>query len=600
MVAGGCSVWDWRAMRSQSPEEEKGDRPATLTVGDLAVPHNMSPVVLENVGLVVGLKGTGSDPKPSPRRTALLAEMRTRNVDNPNAILASGDAALVLIRGVIRPGIQQGDPFDVEVRVDGQNETTSLRGGVLLETQMKEMPVMEDGVRTGRTYGTAKGPVLVDPSANPKSDRILATRGRILGGGRALKSRPLALVVKPGEQSLYNIRQIQNAVNARFQVFDKGNIKKGVAKAWDDKYIELKLHPRYKDNVQRYMAVVRSIALREREGERRERLGHLERQLLDPISCYRAAIRLEAMGKDAIPVLKRGIQSDDAEVRFASAEALAYLDETQAAEPLGEAACNVPAFRVFALTALSAMDDYAAADQLRQLLHVPSAETRYGAFRALWAMNPQEAAIRGVSLGGQFSYHVVDTSAPPMIHVTRSRRAEIVLFGRQQRFLMPVALEAGNRIMVTGRNGDDLVVSKFAPNEADQKRTVPNDVDAVIRAIVELGGTYPDVVQALQQAKSAGALASRFEVDALPEAGRAYQRAVADEDATAKGDTDEASPRATSPVPDLFTKTRGTGGEEDSGRPDKPAKTTENAPDPGAKPGPLRALFDRMKGQSAS
>ena len=49
--------------------------------------------------------------------------------------------------------------------------------------------------------------------------------------------------------------------------------------------------------------------------------------------------------------------------------------------------------------------------------------------------------------------------------------------------------------------------------------------DDVIRAIVELGGTYPDVVQALEEAKKLGALASRLEVDALPEAGRSYDRA---------------------------------------------------------------------------
>ena len=40
----------------------------------------------------------------------------------------------------------------------------------------------------------------------------------------------------------------------------------------------------------------------------------------------------------------------------------------------------------------------------------------------------------------------------------------------------------------------------------------------MIRAIVELGGTYPDVVQALQEAKASGTLASRFEIDALPRA----------------------------------------------------------------------------------
>ena len=60
-------------------------------------------------------------------------------------------------------------------------------------------------------------------------------------------------------------------------------------------------------------------------------------------------LALEAMGgHEAIDVLRKGIHSRDAEVRFYSAEALAYLDESQAAAPLGEAARDIPAFRVFA------------------------------------------------------------------------------------------------------------------------------------------------------------------------------------------------------------------------------------------------------------
>ena len=49
------------------------------------------------------------------------------------------------------------------------------------------------------------------------------------------------------------------------------------------------------------------------------------------------------------------------------------------------------------------------------------------------------------------------------------------------------------------------------------------NVDEVIRAIVDLGGEYPDVVQMLQQAKAAGALTSRFREDALPEPGVEYR-----------------------------------------------------------------------------
>ena len=51
----------------------------------------------------------------------------------------------------------------------------------------------------------------------------------------------------------------------------------------------------------------------------------------------------------------------------------------------------------------------------------------------------------------------------------------------------------------------------------------------MIRAIVELGGTYPDVVQAMQEAKAAGCLEGRFEVDAVPEAGRSYEATLDDE-----------------------------------------------------------------------
>src|SRR5262249_33159672 len=155
---------------------------------------------------------------------------------------------------------------------------------------------------------------------------------------------------------------------------------------------------------------------------------------------------LEAIGKPAVDVLIAGTQSQDPQVQFRSAEALAYLDRREAAEPLAKAARNA-AFRGEAFTALSVMHDSAAYDQLGALLGVPSAETRYGAFRALTVMGPEDSLVKGETLGEQFSYHVLDTKGPAMIHVTRNRRAELVLFGMGQRFLTPLRVDAG-KIMV--------------------------------------------------------------------------------------------------------------------------------------------------------
>jgi len=524
LLLAGCAAWNPLAQRGQSPDEMPDLAGEAELVGDLAVPFGTFPVTIESVALVSGLPGTGSDPPPSAARAELLQEMRARGVAHPSLVLASKDTALVKVRGVLRPGIQQGDRFDVEVRVMDQSETSSLRGGWLLQTRLKELAVLGDGaIHEGRDWGLADGPVLVDPSIDPKKDPTLATRGHVLGGGRAIRSRGLGLVLKPGHQNVANSARIAGAVNRRFHR-QIGGIQEGVATAKTDQYIELAVHPRYKDNIDRYMQVVRSIAVQETSGERMDRLGLLEKQLLDPITSARAALQLEAIGRPAVEVLKKGIASTDSEVRFRAAEALAYLDCTEAAEPLGEAARNEPAFRVFALTALSTMDDFSAYEQLCSLLDSPSAETRYGAFRALREMNPQDERVRGEKFNDQFFYHVVPTQGPPMIHVARSRRPELVVFGPDQTLQAPLYLEAGPRICVRGLEDGQVAVSRYAVGEADQKRVVSPRVDDVVRAIVELGGTYPDVVQALQEAKAKGSLAGRFEVDALPEAGRTYTR----------------------------------------------------------------------------
>lgn len=615
MSLGGCSWFNGLTMRSQSPDPVEPETQPAKLVGDLAVATGMHTVRVEAVGLVTGLHGTGSDPSPSPQRAALLEEMQTRKVTSPNSVLASGDVSLVVVEAWLRPGVQKGDRFDIEVRVPSQSETTSLRGGFLLESRLKEMAVLGNQVHSGNLLALAKGPVMVDPSADPKKDRIASCRGRVLGGGIALKSRPLGLVLTSGHHNIVENSdqdgvetkarlgkavinsRVANAVNRRFHTFQSG-CKAGVAKAIDDQLVELQVHPRYKDNITRYVQVVRAIPLSESAPERMKRVQELEVQLLDPATSADAAIQLEAIGVEGVDTLLKGIKSKDPEVLFYAAEALAYLDRREAAEPLGQIAREQPAFRVFALTALSAMQEYAAYEQLRDLLAAPSAETRYGAFRALWAMNQKDALVKGESIGGQFNYHPLNVAGPPMIHVTRSRLPEIVVFGLDQRLLTPLTLNAGNAIMVTSAGGNEISVSKYSVKEGDQKRLVSTRVDEVIRAIVELGGTYPDVVQALQEAKAFGALASRFEVDALPTAGRSYDRLAEGEqsDDAQAGDEDgqESDAKAKSTparaLPELFAKR---GGDSNT----KPKEEASEDDDSEEKPDAKKGFFARMLGR---
>ena len=193
-LLAGCSSWSlFSPSKSKEPGDASEDRPHT--VGDLALPFGMFPVKIEAVGLVSGLQGKGSDPEPSQYRGMLMAEMQRRGVENPNQLLATHNYSLVIVRGFLRPGVQKGDHFDVELRVKDRSETTSLRGGYLLETRLSDSAIIYGKLLDGKVRGIAQGPVLVDPSATEKHNSVQLGRGVVLGGGVALESRSVGLTL---------------------------------------------------------------------------------------------------------------------------------------------------------------------------------------------------------------------------------------------------------------------------------------------------------------------------------------------------------------------------------------------------------------------
>ncbi|HUS38898.1 MAG TPA: flagellar basal body P-ring protein FlgI [Pirellulales bacterium] len=544
LSAMGCSQ---SALRLQSPQSLQDAVDNVTYVGDVAVPYGLHPLQVDAIGMVAGLRGTGSDPPPSSERSVLVSDIQRRDIARPNSIIASDQTSLVLVRGYMRPGIQQGDVFDVEVFVPRDSETTSLSNGVLLESRMRERAVLEGRWHEGSDLALVRGPVLVDLFASDGEDPKEMRRGIILGGGVARKSRPLGLLLKPDQKDIGTSAALGTAINKRFHVTNEG-IKSGVARPKTDGYVELILHPRYKDNLSRYLRVVRGIAMRETDVERQIRLQLLQRQLLDPLTAASAAVRLEAIGREAIDILRKGINSSDTEVRFYAAEALAYLDVEDAAEPLANAARDEPAFRPYALAALSAMDQPAAHHKLVEMLSSKSAETRYGAFRALWAMDQTNPIVRGEYLKNRFHLHVVECTGPSMIHIARSFRPEIVLFGSRQNLRTPLILDAGEHIRVNGTKDGRVSVKNFAPGMEDSQIEVSARVDEVVAAIVGVGGTYPDVVQALVQAKASHSLDCRLEVDAIPGRPQGYQPNKQPE---VSGDSRRSTPVA-SPEPDLY------------------------------------------------
>src|SRR5205823_5039194 len=84
-------------------------------------------------------------------------------------------------------------------------------------------------------------------------------------------------------------------------------------------------------------------------------------------------------------------------------------------------------------------------------------ESRYGAFRALRALDETDPAVRGDHLGEEgretFWLHRIQTEGKPFVHVSTSKRAEIVLFGKELKLVPPFTLVAGD-FALTAAEGD--------------------------------------------------------------------------------------------------------------------------------------------------
>lgn len=531
--------------KSSDDEDDKDKKYATKVetpmIGDYTTFSGLQPVLVEGVGLVVGLNGTGGDPGPSPYRTELLNELKRRKVPNPNSILASPNTALVIVRAYLKPLMKKGESLDVEIELPESAEATSLTGGWLMETYLSEQAFVPGRAAPlmGHAYARAEGAVLtVGIGSDAATSPELLKKGRVLGGATVLKERELALYLRHDFRSVRNSSRLADVIGKRFHDFDAHGIKKPMAKAKTDQKIVLSVHPRYKNDYPRYLQVIRHLAFREDSVGARVRLQKLEHDIFTADRAEECSLELEAIGNDGIPILKQALTSPLLEVRVHAAIALAYLGESDGLPALKEAAATERAFRVYALTAMSAIEDADSHLALRELMSESGSETRYGAFRSLWTLDKRDPFIRGEVLGvrlddegkptqraGEYMLHALQTSGEPMVHALTRTRPEIVLFDANQEFRAPMYLSAGRHIMVTSQPGATTVtLSKFQVGQPDQRREVSMQIADVIRAADELGATYPDIVQMLADASKQKNLPNRLAVNELPEGGRVYYR----------------------------------------------------------------------------
>ena len=191
LLGAAASAWLAWTLAGVGGAARAADRTKAIDekVADIARTTGLGRTTLEGVGLVVGLSGTGSDPKPSAYRERIKAEIQ-RNPDlDADAIL--GDprkrVSMVLVRATIIAGMTPEDELNVEVLLPPGSETTSLAGGFLMETWLYEGLMATGGTLEGKKWVKALGPIITGTAEDPTDEKA----GRVLGGGRIKEGAPL-------------------------------------------------------------------------------------------------------------------------------------------------------------------------------------------------------------------------------------------------------------------------------------------------------------------------------------------------------------------------------------------------------------------------
>lgn len=505
---------------------------------------------IEGVAVVSNLNGTGSAAKPGELRERLLRDLETIKMPLPaEELLESKNTEMVLVKGLLPPGVRKGDRFDLEIFPLNGTDATSLEGGYIQKMRLRNTAKLGGTVKEGHLQGLGKGRVLTHSAFETRDDASNRLSGLVLGGGQSKIDRDLMLMIRTGSKSIRTSTSISAAINERFTVSTATGLE-GVANSKTDQIIELKIPNQYRHNVGRFAQVISNLAYDEPAHLKVNRMDTLEASLQNPLTAGLSAIRLEAMGKQALPALKRALGNADLQVRFAAAQSLAYQGHNDGVEILETAARAEPAFRWQALAALTTLESAGAEQALENLLDEPSAETRYGAFRAIRKRNPQSPVVAGQWLSHDFKMCMVDNQSPALLHFSRMDIAEIVVFNDSQTFNDKfLYVETG----LTVKSNQDGTVTVATYKSDDSFRSTCSDrVSDVIQTVSQAGYGYETLLKMTRLAMKEGTLNGRLVVDATPKVGRRYQGDLLSSEITHSASSKNTPSRMTQGLADKF------------------------------------------------
>jgi hypothetical protein len=550
-VLAGCVSPQARLQMAEDAEAKKDL--SIRTIGDIAEIGAYNPIQASGIGLVTGLDGTGGTPD-TPYRKQLEQHLRKQRIEHVKEILDSPDNALVLVTTFIKPGARVGDRFDVEIWLPPGSKATSLAGGTLQLCTLRDhqsskalVPesVGSDHALQGHILAHARGPLIVglgEGTTTEERKKALVWRGAashidfpywLALRKDSSSSRALNAVAERlnflFQQDPQRLAKMSQQTQLMFQLDDvaqqinhkvSGSADTHTAKAKPD-HVELTVPYNYRLNPERFAYVTRMVPLADDADQLVRYKRRIQKLLVDPAEAIMAARRLEALGRDSLPPLRQGLTSEHPLVRFACAEALAYLADPSGTEELGQLAAHHPLLASGCVIALASLDEPGSRRRLNEMLSEGDPALRSTAFAMLrelaehdspeagvktpWGGPYREYLVRnlgGEQLNGSFWLHRVAPRSSRMVCFAADTRAEVVLFGEGIALNGSVRTLAGpaEEFVLTYESGSDkCVVSRISRQLGRRQTLCPPTLEDIIRAMAALGAEYSDVVDLLRK-----------------------------------------------------------------------------------------------------
>lgn len=494
--------------------------PLRGSIGSVARLDGVQPVLISALGFVVGLNGTGGQPIPSSVAAHMEREMRLNGIGpansnsgsaidgrSPAEMLRDPNTAVVIVQAALHPGAPEGATMDVFVRA---LNATSLEGGQLWTTRLRVGPPSQFGSIQARVVAEARGPIFINPFAEPgqEEDGVTRTSGRILDGGIITESINLILQLDNPSHSLAGA--VTDAINSRFPRSRGDRTPPATGK--DSEIIHLRIPYEYRERQAEFIKMVEFLPIDQSypQATARRLTEALTREpsLGDEISWS-----LQAIGPQAKPFLREMYGYHEVVPRLAALRAGASLNDPRAVPYLVEMAIGGVEFhRTAAIGMLSRIDagpeiertlqtllgddslsvrvaayealaNRAEQAQLKRLVaeerreRNPVARRSYDMLYALSRAYLPDGSLQGVSrtlVEGKFFLDRVPVGKP-MVYITQQRVPRIVLFGEGISIRQPLTASMWSDRLMFIADGQDEPMRVYYRTQPQMQNGDPID-----------------------------------------------------------------------------------------------------------------------------